>query len=71
MTVLATSRAGYQDLAAFDTSLQLGESEPLGMGVKRVTMEQLELAAAGFFEGTEAGLGGAVHASRKSVKRVR
>lgn len=70
MTVLATIPPGEQDLAAFDTSLQLGESEPLGIGVKRVTMEQLELAASRFFEGDD-GLGGAVHESRKSIKRVR
>jgi CHAD domain-containing protein len=68
---MATSRAGYQDLAAFDTSLQLGESEPLGTGVKRVTMEQLERAASRFFDGADSGLGGAVHESRKSIKRVR
>ena len=70
MTVLATTSSGEQGLAAFDTSLQLGESEPLGAGVKRVTMEQLELAASGFFD-AEDGLGGAVHESRKSIKRVR
>ena len=70
MTVLATSPPGEQDLAAFDTSLQLGESEPLGVGVKRVTMEQLEHAASGFFD-RERGLRGAVHESRKSIKRVR
>jgi CHAD domain-containing protein len=70
VTVLATTTPGDQDLAAFDTSLQLGESEPLGVGVKRVTMEQLERAAGGFFGG-EAGLRGAVHESRKSIKRVR
>ncbi|HSM45506.1 MAG TPA: CHAD domain-containing protein [Acidimicrobiia bacterium] len=70
MTVLATTTPGEQDLAAFDTSLQLGESEPLGNGVKRVTMEQLEHAAGGFFAG-DVGLRGAVHESRKSIKRVR
>ncbi len=70
VTVLATTTPGEQDLAAFDTSLQLGESEPLGVGVKRVTMEQLELAASGFF-GTDGGLRRAVHESRKSIKRVR
>jgi len=70
VTVLATTAPGDQDLAVFDTSLQLGASEPLGMGVKRVTMEQLELAAAQFFD-PELGLGGAVHESRKSIKRVR
>lgn len=58
------------DLASFDSSLQLGESEPLGDGVKRVTMEQLELAAGGFFQG-EQKLATAVHESRKSIKRVR
>lgn len=35
-----------------------------------MTMEQLERAAAGFFDG-EVTLGGAVHESRKSIKRVR
>jgi len=38
--------------------------------VKRVTMEQLELAASGYF-GQSTGLGTAVHESRKSIKRVR
>ncbi|HEX6222538.1 MAG TPA: CHAD domain-containing protein [Acidimicrobiia bacterium] len=70
MTVLATTTPGDQGLAAFDTSLQLGESEPLGTGVKRVTMEQLELAATRFFD-ADLGFGGAVHESRKSIKRVR
>lgn len=70
MTVLATRTPGDDDLAAFDTSLQLGESEPLGVGVKRVTMEQLELAAGGFFD-PELGLRDAVHEARKAVKRVR
>lgn len=70
MTVLATVSPADDDLATFDTSLQLGESEPLGVGVKRVTMEQLELAAARFLGG-EQEFGTAVHESRKSIKRVR
>ena len=70
MTVLATRAPGDEDLALFDSSLQLGESEPLGVGVKRVTMEQLEFAASGFL-GSEEGFGVAVHESRKSLKRVR
>ena len=70
VTVLATTPTVGDDLVAFDTSLQLGGSEPLGAGIKRVTMEQLELAAAGFFA-PETSLGGAVHESRKSIKRVR
>ena len=70
MTTLATRPSGEQDLAPFDTSLQLGDSEPLGDGVKRVAMEQIELAAVGFFD-LESGMGGAVHESRKSIKKVR
>ncbi len=70
MTALATRPPGEHDLASFDTSLQLGESEALGNGVKRVAMEQLELAAVGFLD-LEGGLGGAVHESRKSIKKVR
>lgn len=61
---------GDEDLAVFDTSLQLGESEPLAVGVKRVTMEQLERAASGFFD-VDMEFGQAVHESRKSIKRVR
>lgn len=70
MTILATGSPGHQELATFDTSLQLGESESLGTGVKRVTMDQLERAAGGFLAG-DAGLGGAVHETRKSIKRIR
>ncbi len=70
MTTLATYLQADQDLASFNVSLQLGDSEPLGEGVKRVTMEQLELAASGFFDG-EAVFGDAVHQSRKAIKRVR
>lgn len=70
MTTLATNPAGVRDPAEFDTSLQLGESEPLGEGVKRVTMSQIESAAAGFFDG-EVPFGEAVHEARKSIKRVR
>lgn len=70
MTVLATTAPDDQDLAVFDTSLQLGDSEPLSVGVKRVTMEQLERAAGGYFQ-ARGSIGPAVHESRKAVKRVR
>ena len=70
MTVLATTTPDDQDLAVFDSSLQLGDLEALSVGVKRVTMEQLERAAGGFFE-TRGPIGPAVHESRKAVKRVR
>lgn len=70
MTILATRPPGEHDLAPFDTSLQLGDSEPLGDGVKRVTMEQIERAASVFLD-LGIGLGGAVHDSRRSIKKVR
>jgi len=70
VTILATMAPAEPHLAVFDPSLQLGESEPLGSGVKRVTMDQLEGAASGYFSG-ELTLGEAVHESRKSIKRVR
>lgn len=57
-------------MASFDARLQLGRSEPLAVGIKRVTMDQLELAASGYFDG-EAEFGTAVHESRKAVKRTR
>ncbi len=68
MTTLAT--APEQKPESFNHALQLGGAEPLGVGVKRVTMEQLELAARGFF-GSSADFGLAVHESRKSIKRIR
>jgi CHAD domain-containing protein len=51
-------------------NLQLGEAEPLGAGVKRVTMDMLEHGASGFFD-DETKFGEAIHESRKSIKRVR
>lgn len=70
MTALATYPTTDPGLASFDTRLQLGRSEPLAVGVKRVTMEQLELAASGYFDG-EARFSEAVHGSRKAIKRTR
>lgn len=70
VTALATYPTTDPGLASFDTRLQLGRSEPLGIGVKRVAMEQLELAASGYFEG-EIRFGSAVHESRKAIKRTR
>lgn len=70
MTTLATYPTSDDGLPSVGSSLQLGESEPLGAGVKRVTMHELEAGAAGFFDGEEA-FGVAVHEARKSLKKVR
>lgn len=70
MTTLATRVPAPQGLVSFDTRLQLGRDEPLGVGLKRVAMDQLEHAAGGYFEGEES-FGEAVHESRKAIKKVR
>lgn len=70
MTALATYPPASNGVASFDASLQLGRSEPLAVGLKRVAMEQFELAAGGYFDGEEQ-FGHAVHQSRKAIKRVR
>ena len=70
MTVPATYSPPASLLAEFDTRLQMNQAETLSEGIKRVTMEQLEWGAAGFFDGEE-WFSGAVHESRKSIKRVR
>jgi CHAD domain-containing protein len=57
-------------LASADERLRLGQAEPLGLGLKRVSLEQFVLAAKGFFSGDEE-FGEAVHEARKAIKRVR
>ena len=70
MTTLATYSLTDPGLTSFDSKVQLGQAEPLGVGVKRVAMEQLELGASGFFDGEDQ-FSNAVHDSRKAIKRVR
>jgi CHAD domain-containing protein len=57
-------------VSSFDQRLQLGQAEMLGAGIKRVTLDQLELAASGYFDGEDQ-FAGAVHESRKAIKRIR
>lgn len=48
--------------------LRLGE--PLGAGLKRLGVDEIDLAISGFYDGEEA-FREAVHGSRKSIKRIR
>ena len=57
-------------MAPFDPRHQLGRDEPLGVGLKRVTMDQLELAASGYFEGEEH-FEAAIRQSGVAIERVR
>ncbi len=70
MTALATYPDTGPARLDLDPRLQLGRSESLPVGVKRLSMEQFERAASGFFDGEEE-FAGAVHQARKSLKRVR
>jgi CHAD domain-containing protein len=70
MTTLAAYVPLAQGLATADQQLRLGQAEPLGAGLKRVTLGQFVHAAKGFFAG-EGEFGPAVHEARKALKRVR
>ncbi|MCO6503735.1 MAG: CHAD domain-containing protein [Acidimicrobiales bacterium] len=70
MTVPATASAPYSAPFQVEPRLQLGRSEPLAEGVKRVVLDELERAAAGFFE-PEENFHDAVHGARESIIRVR
>ncbi|MCI0678316.1 MAG: CHAD domain-containing protein [Actinobacteria bacterium] len=70
MTALATYSGAGPLHVEFDRTLQLGRDETLAFGLRRVSMEQFESGAAGFFEGEEVFLD-AVHEARKAIKRVR
>ncbi len=70
VTALATYSRNDPDVSTFDQRLQLGQSEILGVGIKRITMDQLELAASGYFDGEDE-FATAVHESRKAIKRIR
>ncbi|MGH8873052.1 MAG: hypothetical protein ACRDWS_13900, partial [Acidimicrobiia bacterium] len=44
--------------------------EPLGVGLKRLSVESIDEAISGFYDGEEM-FGEAVHTARKSMKRIR
>lgn len=71
MTVIAaTTPASNQVVITPLPDFRLGVSEPLPVGLKRLTTNELETAASRFYDGEEA-FAGAIHEARKSTKRVR
>lgn len=70
MTTLAAYTPTGQGLGAVDERLRLGPGEPLGAGLKRVSLDQFVIAASGYLKGN-GDFGAAVHESRKAMKRVR
>ncbi|MGH8913235.1 MAG: CHAD domain-containing protein [Acidimicrobiia bacterium] len=70
MTVIqATDRLADQVVLALPT-FRLFPGEPLGTGLKRLGVTEIDQAITGFYDGEEA-FRGAVHECRKSTKRVR
>lgn len=51
-------------------SFRLLPGEPLGAGLKRLSVNEIDQAVSGFYDGEEA-FRDAVHAARKSMKRIR
>lgn len=70
VTLPATIPVSGPSPFSVDPRLQLGRSEPLAVGVKRVALDEFERGAAGFFAPEEQ-FHTAVHVARKSIKRVR
>jgi CHAD domain-containing protein len=68
--IAATTPASNQVVITPLPDFRLGISEPLPVGLKRLTTNELESAASRFYDGEEA-FRTAVHEARKSTKRVR
>lgn len=70
MTVIqATDR--FRDMVSFRLpDFRLYEGEPLGVGLKRLSLAEMDRATSGFYDGEEA-FREAVHTARKATKKVR
>lgn len=66
---LDTSRTRYLPAVAKD-GFELGAREPLGTGLRRISVEQCELALRGL-AGPAADIDSAIHEARKAMKRLR
>lgn len=71
MTVPATELAPQANAIVVPLpTFRLQAGEPLGVGLKRLSLESLENAISGFYDGEEA-FGTAVHQARKTTKQIR
>ncbi|HUF94471.1 MAG TPA: CHAD domain-containing protein [Acidimicrobiia bacterium] len=71
MTVIAaTTPTSNQVVVTPLPDFRLGDLESLPVGLKRLTLHEMEVAASGFFDGEEA-FSHAVHEARRATKRIR
>ena len=70
MTLKVVSGPVSDALVVSLPEFRLEPGEPLGEGLQRLSLEQLETAVSRFYDGEEA-FGLAVHEARKAVKRIR
>lgn len=68
--ITATTPTSNQVVVTPLPDFRLGDLEALPAGLKRLTLNEMEVAASGFFAGEEA-FSDAVHEARKSTKRIR
>ncbi len=70
MTLEVASAPVSDTLVVSLPEFRLKAGEPLGEGLQRLSLDQLEKAVSGFYDGEEA-FSLAVHEARKAVKRIR
>lgn len=68
--ISATTPTSNQVVVTPLPEFRLGADEPLPVGLKRLTTNEMSRAVSGFYDGEEA-FGTAVHEARKSTKRIR
>ncbi|MEX1133357.1 MAG: CHAD domain-containing protein [Acidimicrobiia bacterium] len=70
MTLLATHHPHTDHVVLPLPEFRLHPGEPLGAGLQRLSLSEMEIAVSGFYDGEEA-FGEAVHTARKSTKKIR
>lgn len=70
VTLMAASDRTPKSILLSLPAFRLESGEPLGAGLKRLSLIEIESAVTGFFDGEEV-FGEAVHAARKSTKKLR
>jgi CHAD domain-containing protein len=70
VTLLAAQPAAMDSVVLHLPAFRLHPGEPLGVGLQRLSLLEMEIAVSGFYDGEEA-FGEAVHIARKSTKKIR
>jgi len=70
VTLLAAQHPHRDTVVLPLPEFRLHPGEPLGAGLQRLSLHEMEIAVSGFYDGEEA-FGEAVHSARKSTKKMR